>query len=235
MFLNLFCKKEVKEIEDKESTKESIKEIHFFLDNYKILKNKNELFLKIIGILTISLVISIVLIFFVFINKPAPTYFAVTPDMKITKIVSLNEPYVIDNAVKGWLVRSINDTLALDFRNYEEVLLDSKKFFSEEAHKSLIDSIYKANIINVIKNKRIICTPIIQKAPKILDKGVVRGVYVWKMELEVSLSYEGSNGVELTQYMIADVIVQRTSTLENPEGVNIRRIEFKEIGAGKRG
>lgn len=199
-----------------------------FLDNYKLIEQRNKLYLKITLVALLVCVLSAGLNIFQFVSRPLPVYFAVTPDMKLTKLTSLAEPYITDNALKGWLVRSVNDTMAIDFRNYERVLLDAKKFFTTDAHTSLINSMQSSNIIKVVTERRLICTPIISKAPIVLEQGVLRGVYMWKLEMELDLSYEGSKGVELTQHLIAEIIVQRTSTLENEQGINIRQIVFRE-------
>ncbi len=200
----------------------------YFLDNYKLIQQRNKLFLKITLVTLCVCVLSVGLNIFQFVSRPLPVYFAVTPDMKLTKLVSLAQPYITDNTLKGWLVRAVNDTMAIDFRNYERVLLDAKKFFTKDAHTSLINSMQSSNIIKVVTERRLICTPIISKAPIVLEQGVLRGVYMWKLEMELDLSYEGSKGVELTQHLIAEIIVQRTSTLENEQGINIRQIVFRE-------
>lgn len=200
----------------------------YFLDNYKLIQQRNKLFLKITLATLLVCVLSVGLNIFQFASRPLPVYFAVTPDMKLTKMVSLAQPYITDNTLKGWLVRAVNDTMAIDFRNYERVLLDAKKFFTKDAHTSLINSMQSSNIIKVVTERRLICTPIISKAPIVLEQGVLRGVYMWKLEMELDLSYEGSKGVELTQHLVAEIIVQRTSTLENEQGINIRQIVFRE-------
>lgn len=207
---------------------EMLKNMSVFLDNYTLLKNRVNVLIKICLILSASLFISVGLIISFLINRPSPVYFAVTPDLKLVEMTSLAEPYVNDNVVKSWLVRSINDTLAIDFRNYERTLLDARKFFNYEAHVSLIKSMQDNNIINYVKEKRLILTPIIQQSPIILGKKVIQGVHVWICELELALSYEGSKGVERTQPLVAKIVVQRTSTLDNPEGINIRQIVFEE-------
>ncbi len=230
---SLFTKKENKNNEmeyKKYNINNKLQNMNFFLENYNTLKIKNSFFLKTIGVLSFGIFISIGLNLFMVFNQPTPIYFAITSDMKLIKLVSLSEPYITDNVVKQWIIRTINNTLAIDFKNYEETLLNARKFFSKDAHTSLINSMQQSNIIKVIKDKRIICTPKIITEPKILLKKVVNGIYVWKIELDLSLSYEGLKGVEFVQNMKAEIIVQRISTLENSEGINIRRIEFKEVG-----
>lgn len=207
-----------------------LKNMSFFMENYTLMKKRADQLLKISLLLGVSTVVCIGISIFLFINRPTPVYFAVTPDLKLVKLASLSQPYINDNVLKSWLVRSINDTLAIDFRNYERTLLDARKFFTQEAHTSLISSMQQNNIIKHVREKRVIVTPIIQKAPIILDKGNSQGIYMWQCELEVTLSYEGSNGVELTQPLVAEIWVQRTSTLDNSEGINIRKIIFREKG-----
>lgn len=160
--------------------------------------------------------------------RPQPVYYAVTPDLQIMQMVALDQPIIRNEGVSNWAAQTVISTLSLNFRTWKDQLSAVRSLYDPEAFSSLVVSMDKNNILALIKDKRLVCSAVIQDAPVILASGVQEGVYMWKLQMPVLLSFESSKGVEYRQRLVATMLVQRAPTSEYPQGVNVRQIVFAQ-------
>lgn len=161
-------------------------------------------------------------------SREEPRYYAVTPDLRIQEVVSLSEPYIPNAGLTNWVAQTVASTLNLNFRNWRDQLGQLRAAYDPTAFESLIVAMKNNGILNIIEEKRLVCSAVIQDAPVIHASGMQQGVYMWRLRMPVLLSYESSRGVEFRQNLTADILVQRVSTLKKPLGIDIRQILLKE-------
>src|SRR6056297_1868242 len=91
----------------------------------------------LVGILTVSFIANVVLA----VSRPAPVYFAVSDDLRIKRLVPLDEPSISQSALFNWTTRTITRTFSLDFVHWREQLMSVKPEFTEDCFRQLINSL----------------------------------------------------------------------------------------------
>lgn len=159
-----------------------------------------------------------------YIMKPNPKYFAQTPDLRITELVALDQPYITQEGLVNWMAETVSRTLSLDFLHYRDTLMAVKDNYTDNSFNELIASLKSNGTIEMIKEKRLSASVSVEKAPVITNSGVISGVMSWKLEFPLVVTYESSSGTNNAQHLVATVIVQRADTLTNPKGVVIKQL-----------
>lgn len=159
---------------------------------------------------------------------PGPKYFAQTPDLRITELSPLNETYITQEGLIGWLVPVVNKTLSLGFTDWKQKLTEVQPEFFDKAFSEYVKSMKDNGTIDLISSKRLVMNPTLTAAPIIANKGAnEEGVMSWKIEFPVLIGYESSQGVFLNQSLDVTVLVERVSVLSNTKGVMIRQLILK--------
>ena len=160
-------------------------------------------------------------------NRPAPRYFATTPDLRVAPLVPLDKPVLTQQGLLNWTTEVITDAISLDFLAWREKLTAVREHFDTAAYKSFLASLNGSGVLEMIREKRLSVSAVVTQAPVIVSSGLVGGVATWKIEFPLVVSYESSNGVESTQRLLATVLVGRASTVNTPRGVLIQQVVHK--------
>lgn len=214
--------KQKKQPDDSPSTKEGghsfvVESKMWYKDQYR-----NALFLSLIlsSLLFVSFLFNIIQ----FVTEPKPNYFAVTRDLRVQKLTSLEEPYVTQSGLLNWVSNTVTDTLNFDFNDWRKSFMEVRNNYTEKAFEELVTSLKESGILDLVRQKRLVLSSVLQKTPVITAKGMYQGKMAWKIEVPVLLSYESSEGVENTQNLIADILVHRVPVTEHPRGIKINQI-----------
>ncbi|MGL4208168.1 MAG: DotI/IcmL/TraM family protein [Candidatus Adiutrix sp.] len=159
-----------------------------------------------------------------FMNRPKPSYFAVTNDFKLLEMPALSQPVVSDQAVLNWAANVITETLSLNFLEWRKKLSEVKGDYEKAGFDSLLQSLVKSGNLKKIEDERLNLSCVIREAPIVTNSGLLDGRMTWRLELPILLSYQSSKGIVSTQSLIAKVLVQRTDTAMNPKGIHIKQI-----------
>ena len=177
----------------------------------------------LVGILGVSFITNVVLA----VSRPEPVYFAVSDNLRIKQLVPLDQPSISQSALFNWTTRTITETFSLDFVHWREQLMSVKPEYTEDCFRQLISSLKNAGNLQMIKDRRLVLSSVVKRAPAITAKGVVDGHMVWKMEFPISFSYESSERVVASQDLLCTVMVRRVSTLDHPRGIRMAQIVLK--------
>ena len=177
----------------------------------------------LVGILGVSFITNVVLA----VSRPEPVYFAVSDNLRIKQLTPLDQPSIGQSALFNWTTRTITKTFSLDFVHWREQLMNVKPEYTEDCFRQLISSLKNAGNLQMIKDRRLVLSSVVKRAPVVTAKGVVDGHMVWKMEFPISFSYESSERVVASQDLLCTVMVRRVSTLDHPRGVRMAQIVLK--------
>lgn len=159
-----------------------------------------------------------------FMMKPSPKYFAQTPDLRITELRPLDEPYITQEGLVNWAAETVSRTFSLDFLRFKDTLMGVRENYTTAAFNELVGNLKSNGTLEMIKEKRLSASVALEKAPVISNSGIVAGVYTWKLEFPIIITYEGSQGAANAQHLVATVLVQRADTITNPKGVVVKQI-----------
>jgi len=183
--------------------------------------------LTVAFVASVTSMVLLILVIMLIMFRPEPRYFSVTGDFRVMELPPLSEPYISDAGLLNWSSNVITRTFSLDFLHYRRQLGDVRKFFAPDAFKELVGSLKSSGIIDMVTQKRLSVSVVLEKAPVIVAKGMVQGVATWKVEIPVVASYESSRGVETTQHLLATMLVQRADVREYPEGIYVKQMVLK--------
>ena len=170
-----------------------------------------------------------------FFLVPGPKYFAQTPDLRITELTPLNEPYVTQEGLNTWIVGVVTKTLSLSFTSWKQKLTETQSDFFSKAFADYINSMKSSGIIDLVEEKKLVMNPSALATPILTNKGLnENGVMSWKMTFPIMVSFESSQGVFITQYLDVTALVERVSVLENTKGVMIRQLILKPTDTAKK-
>lgn len=166
-------------------------------------------------------------------HKPAPEYFATTYDGKLIALIPLNQPNMEDNALLQWATEAAVASYTFNFVNYRKALQDIRIYFTQNGYQYYIKALTESNNLDAIINKKFVASAAPTGAPVILEKRIFKegeapgGVYGWTVQLPMVINYQSSTE-QLSQNIILDMLILRTSTLESPKGVGIASFVVQE-------
>lgn len=158
------------------------------------------------------------------LSRPDPLYYAATNDMRVVPLKPMSEPVFSDAGLLNWTSSVVTQTLTLDFLNFRKQLTDLQQYYTKEAFVELLKSLDGSGNLDRIRQRRLTTQAVLDRAPVIVASGMMQGALSWKIEVPVVVSYESTRGVETTQRMVAEVLVQRADTRKVPQGVQVRQL-----------
>ena len=164
-------------------------------------------------------------------TRPAPRYFAATPNLKLAPMTPLSKPVMSESGLLNWAAQAVTNTFSIDFVHWRQQLSRVSKNYTHKAFESMLSSLQSSGNLSYIRKNRLSVSVTATKAPVILQKVQIGGAQAWKIQMPLKLSYESSQGVNNTQTLVATLIVKRVSTHHFPRGVAIAQIVLKSHGA----
>lgn len=183
--------------------------------------------MKLALYLVVALCVSLSVIAFLILTRPAPRYFAATPDLKLAPLIPLDQPVLTQQGLLNWASETVTNALSLDFLEWRNKLSRVREHFDEAAFPSFLASLTSSGVLDMVREKRLSVSAVISRAPVVVASGLVDGKMTWKIEFPLVVSYESSQGVESTQKLMATVLVRRASTVATPRGVVIQQVVLK--------
>lgn len=185
----------------------------FYRDSYR------GVLVALLAMILINIGLSL-LVYYLIDNRPKPEYFATTADGKIIPTYALSEPVVTAAELLQWSTVAATSVNTYDFSNWRKELQDASDYFTPAGWRDFQDSLKTSNNLTAVTNKKLSVTAVATGAPTILEKGVINGVYKWKVQLPLLITYK-STTTDISQPVIATMLITRASMLETPGGVAI--------------
>ncbi|MFZ9036387.1 MAG: type IVB secretion system apparatus protein IcmL/DotI [Francisellaceae bacterium] len=183
----------------------------FYRDNFR----------RIALILLISILMNILLLagFIIALGmQPNPKYFATTADGQIIKLNALNQPVTNDGSVISWVSRVIPDINTLDFLNYRSEINAKRQYFTSFGWKQYLKAFQP--IIDKVIHGQYILSATQTDVPIITQKGLIDGVYSWRVELPLLITYQKGNDKDV-EHVIWNLLIQRSNEHESsPYGIS---------------
>lgn len=157
---------------------------------------------------------------YLYLHVPPPQYFATSINGRITPLVALSEPNQSDSSVLQWANQAAIAAFTYNFVNYRDELRAASGFFTGEGWQQFINSLEQSNNLDAVKAKKLIVSAVATGAPIILQKGLLNGVYAWRIQLPILVTYQSASEFS-QQNLVVTLLVTRISTLNSPKGIGI--------------
>jgi intracellular multiplication protein IcmL len=188
----------------------------FYRDGYRNLVKLAIVQALVILVLIISLAITIA------VSRPQDRFFATTSDGRLIRMIPLAESNMTDAAIISWAARAASDVMTFGFHDHQKRLQETAIYFTRRGWQSFSLALNQARILDSVEANQQVVTAAPQRAPVIVQQGLVAGIYRWIVEVPLVVTYQSGTAQQSSTLNINMVIV-RVSTLDNPAGVGIQQ------------
>lgn len=122
-------------------------------------------------------------------TPPQPQYFAATSDGKIIDFHPLNDPAVSDDFVAQWSANAVRRAFSLDFMHFRGQLQRASADFTPSGWQYFVTALKQSNNLKTLTDLKMVSDAEITSAPQILEKDLVGGVYAWKVEMSILVTF----------------------------------------------
>ena len=156
-----------------------------------------------------------------------PVYFAATNDGRILPLVALSRPAMEDRAVLSWATTVATSAYSYDFVNWRSALSGLSPDFTKEGFSSFIGSLKASGNLKLVSDNRMVAAAVPTEAGVIVAKGLLKGVYVWKIQVPILVTYQAAKS-SVSQNLLVTLMVVRRSVLSHPKGLAVAQFLAKE-------
>lgn len=194
----------------------------FYQDKYRTTKDTN---------LTLSIVLLVsvttnALLGWAVVHK-RPVYFAATNDGRILPLVPLSRPATEDRAVVSWATTVATSAYSYDFVNWRKALSSLSPDFTKEGFASFIGSLKSSGNLKLVEDNRMVASAVPISAGVVIAKGLLKGVYVWKIQVPILVTYQAARS-SVSQNLLVTLLVVRRSVLSHPKGLAVAQFLAEE-------
>lgn len=155
-----------------------------------------------------------------FVHPPEPQYFATTADGRMIKWHPLNDPVVSDDFVLQWSANAVRRAFSLDYVHWRQQLQNASNDFTPAGWKYFLASLKQSNNLKTLTDLKMVSDAQITGAPQVLEKEVINGVYAWKIQMPILVTYTNSDRT-IPMPMNVTLIVLRVPVQQDPNRIAI--------------
>lgn len=167
----------------------------------------------------VNFILGFILVYMV-THPPAPLFFATSINGRITPLYSLDVPNQSDSAVLQWANQAAIAAFTYNFVNYRDELQASSGFFTPEGWDQFLSALQSSNNLDAVKAKKLIVSAVATRAPIILQKGLLNGVFSWRIQMPILVTYQSASEFS-QQNNVVTMLITRVSSLNSPRGIGI--------------
>lgn len=198
-------------------------------NNFYQAGQRRVLVIFLISLLTNGLLVFILTHLIMF--PPAPQYFPVGVNGHILPLVLLDQPNQSDDDILQWASQAAMASFSYSYVDYRDELQASSGFFSGNGWSQFITALAASNNLEAVKAKGMVVSAQLTNPPTILKKEIINGLYTWRIEVPVLVTYQ--NDTQYTQqYNMVNLLVTRDSILNSPRGIGIDQLVVSPITNG---
>lgn len=186
----------------------------FYLDRYRFIQ-------KIVaGLLVLTILLSYAL-YDVYRNPPKPQYIAAENDGRIIELRPISRPTISKNALLTWTAEAVNSIFTYDYVNYRKQFQGNVDYFSADGWQAFMEQLDKSGTLQTVRDKSMLVSSVVSGSPVITGEGQANGVYMWKVEMPIDVTYTPFGQSPIKQKLVIKMNLRAISPLENPRGVVI--------------
>lgn len=200
---------------------------NFYRDNYR------RVLLALLVLLILNgLLVGIIV--YQYYTRPEPRYFATSADGRITPIYPLSKPVVSASALKQWANLAAVAAYSYDFAHYRSDLQLASEFFTPKGWRDFQRALRDSGNLETVLTKKLVVSAVSTGTPVIIEQGLLRGRYAWKVQMPLLVSYQSASTV-ITDPQVVTLLITRVSPLQVPKGIAISQYISAPAGGGTGG
>lgn len=195
----------------------------FYRDGYK------RLILALFILMVVNITIAGML-FYQFATRPAPKYFSASDDGRIMPLYPLSDAGVITTAeLLQWAQSTAISAYSFNYVNYQEILQQLQNQFTAEGWQSYESNLRNYQVLENLTQNKFVVSAQATAAPRVIDKDVINGVYVWKIEMPIVVNFINSVQKSSYDFDVLMLVSRVQVSVDNPKGVAIQNFTISLI------
>ena len=151
-----------------------------------------------------------------------PVYFATSDDGRILPLTPLSQPVLSDRRIVLFATRVAVGAYSYDFMNWRKTLPALSRSFTKPGFDSFVLSLKSSGNLTQVVNNRMVVDAVPTGAGVVVAKGQVRGVYEWKVQVPLLVSFQTATGT-VSQHLLVTLLLVRRSEIRHPEGLAVQQ------------
>lgn len=182
----------------------------------RLLQRNTRVMAGIIAGLLLIIVLLVLGLFATLKLQPEDRYFAATSDNRFLELKPMDEPSIGTASLLHWASRAIVSAHTFDFSNYRSQLQSAaSEYFTSEGSQQWFSELKTSGTLARAIDNRYVVTTVLTAAPVILQQGRSGGVYLWRVQAPVSVTYENNSQKQVVSRTATITIVRSKEHLEN--------------------
>jgi intracellular multiplication protein IcmL len=156
-------------------------------------------------------------------TKPAPLYYAITPQRKVLRLVGLTMPNMTNRAVLSWATTSITEVMTMGFGDIAVRLPKQRIRFTSRGWETYIDAFNRLKIAQTFRQSQLVLTTVPSNTPVVVNQGVNSdNIYQWTVQMPVIMTYATNNNAMRKQRATVTLIIVRVPAEDVSSGIAIQ-------------
>lgn len=192
----------------------------FYRDGYR----------KTMSALLISLSLNIILIVLsivLMLSSTPPVYFATQTDGSLVEIQPLDKPLVNEDMLLTWATRAAVSAYSFNFLDWQNDLQNVQQYFTSTGFQNFVEALQNSGNLDTVVAKRLVVQATVVDVPRIVQQGLIKGRYAWKIQIPMLVKYISANE-ELKQPILVTLLVARVPTTQKAQGIAIAQFVVED-------
>lgn len=186
--------------------------------------------LALVSSLVLNVVLSLYL-GYIFLTPPPPVYFPTSQSGRLTPLYPLNAPNQADASVLQWSSQAAIDVFTYNYVNWRTELEADSGYFTANGWETFVNFLKQTNIIGKVVTGKLVVTAQPTLAPYFSRRGILNGVYAWRVQMPIVATYQGLTMPTQENYMISMLIIRVPASI-SPNGIAIDQFIVDPASAG---
>ena len=160
-----------------------------------------------------------------YVHLHSTVYIAVaaTPDGRLVPLTPLDEPIMSDAALRNWTVAAVTEAFTLGHHDWRLRLAGIRENFTDSGYRSFIDGLGDSLFLDRLRDNLQVASAVARGAPVIVDTRHFAGRIGWAIEFPILVTFS-AGARQVSQELIAQVLVMRVPLEERPAGIGIEQL-----------
>lgn len=183
-------------------------------------KNKQLYLFKGISVSLICNILILLFVYIMYLYPLEPKFFSTSFNGSAQALTPIYEPNTSDLSMIKWASLATVAAYSFDFVNYNNQLTLASQYFTSNAWNAFYNALNSSNNLDEVISKKLIVNAVVMQPPVILAKGNLNGVFSWRIQIPLLVTYQSAQGF-VSNSLIINLLVTRISTLESIKGIGI--------------
>jgi len=143
---------------------------------------------------------------------------------KMEENLTLREAHRSEKELKSWITKAVSESLFIPNRDYQNVLFQSDKYFTDAGFKEYEAYLVQSKIPDYVETGTYSLNVVVDEMPVLLNNQSVDGAYRWLFQVPITISFVPNNlttGETVNQKLMLRLQLRRVETPNNPDVVKI--------------